>query len=109
MAILFCVVHYSQQVYIYCNKLSAAHWGDCFTSCENIISCSQTLLLSPASPGIDPVRVDDNVQPEGDCALENRLFVTDTGNHRQPFLSFHPWSTVLTLQCAGNIMYWLLL
>ena len=23
-----------------------------------------------ASPGIDPVRVDDNVQPEGGCALE---------------------------------------
>ena len=34
---------------------------------------------------------------------KNRLFVTDTGNHRQPLFAFHPWSTVLTLQCAGNI------
>ena len=67
---LVCVIHYTPQVYIYCNKLSAAHWGNHFTSCENIISCSQTLLLSPVSPGIDPVHVDDNVQPEGDCALE---------------------------------------
>ena len=47
---------------------------------ENIISCSHTLLLSPASPGIDPVCVDDNVQPEGGCALEKQAFVTDTGN-----------------------------
>ena len=28
------------------------------------------MLLSPASPGIDPVRVDDNVQPGGGCAIE---------------------------------------
>ena len=51
-------------------QLSVAHQGDRFTSCENIISCTQTLLLSPAFPGIYPVRVDDNVQPEGGCALE---------------------------------------
>ena len=70
MGILFCVIHCTPEVYFYCSKLSAAHQGDHFTSCENIISCTQTLLLSPASPGIDPVRVDDNVQPEGGCALE---------------------------------------
>ena len=74
MGILFCVIHCTPQVYIYCNKLSVAHQGDRFTSCENIISCTQTLLLSPASPGIDPVRVDDNVQPEGGCALEKQAF-----------------------------------
>ena len=61
MAILSCVIHYTPQVYIYCNKLSAAHNSDRFTSCEDIMSCSQTFLPSPASPGIDPVRVDDNV------------------------------------------------
>ena len=70
MGILFWVIHCTPEVYIYCNKLSVAHQGDRFTSCENIISCAQTLLLSPAFPGIDPVRVDDNVQPEGGCALE---------------------------------------
>ena len=71
MGILFCVIHCTPEVYVYCNKLSVAHQqGDCFTSCENIISCTQTLLLSPAFLGIDPVRVDDNVQPEGGCALE---------------------------------------
>ena len=67
---LFCVIHCTPEVYIYCNKLSVAHQGDRFTSCENIISCTQTLLLSPAFPGIYPVRVDDNVQPEGGCTLE---------------------------------------
>ena len=54
-------------------QLSADHQGDCFTSCENIISTfihfssSQTLLLCPPSHGIDPVHVhvNDNVQPEG--------------------------------------------
>ena len=70
MGILFCVIHGTLKVYIYCNKLSVAHQGDRLTSCENIISCTQTLLLSPAFLGIDPVRVDDNVQPEGGCALE---------------------------------------
>ena len=35
---------------------------------------TQTLLLSPAFPGIDPVRVDDNVEPEGGCALEKQAF-----------------------------------
>ena len=70
MGILFCVIHCTPEVYIYCNKLSVAHQGDRFTSCENIISCTQTLLLSPAFPGIYPVCVDDNVQPEGGCALE---------------------------------------
>ena len=70
MGILFCVIRCTPEVYIYCSKLSAAHQGYCFTSCENIISCTQTLLLSPASPGIDPVRVDDNVQPDVGCALE---------------------------------------
>ena len=70
MRILFCVIHCTPEVYVYCNKLSVAHQGDRFTSCENIISCTQTLLLSPAFPGIDPVRVDDNVEPGGGCALE---------------------------------------
>ena len=88
MGILFCVIHCILEVYIYCSKLSAAHQGGRFTSCENIISCSQTLLLSPASPDIDRVRVDDNVQREGGCALENRLFVTGTCNHRQPLFTF---------------------
>ena len=69
MGTLFCVIHCTPEVYIYCSNLFA-HQGYHFTSCENIISCTQTLLLSPASPGIDPVRVDDNVQPEGGCALE---------------------------------------
>ena len=38
--------------------------------------------------------------------LKNRLFVTGTGNHRQPLFTFtcNPWSTVLKLQVAGNIM-----
>ena len=41
-------------------QLSADHQGDCFTSCENIISTfihfrsSQTFLLFPSSHGIDP-------------------------------------------------------
>ena len=70
MGTLFCIIDCTPEVYIYCSKLSAAHQDYRFTSCENIISCTQTLLLSPASPGIDPVRVDDNVQPEGGCALE---------------------------------------
>ena len=73
MGTLFYIVHCTPEVYIYCSKLSAAHQGYRFTSCENIISCTQTLSLSPASPaspGIDPVRGDDNVQPEGGCALE---------------------------------------
>ena len=70
MGTLFCVIHCTPEVYIYCSKLSAAHQGYRFTSCENIISCTQTLLLSPAFPGIDPVRVNDNVEPEGGCALE---------------------------------------
>ena len=70
MRILFCVIRCTPEVYVYCNKLSVAHQGDRFTSCENIISCTQTLLLSPAFPGIDPVRVDDNVEPGGGCALE---------------------------------------
>ena len=74
IGILFCVIHCTAEVYIYCSKLSAAHQGDLFTSCENIISCSQTLLLSSAFPCIDPVRVDDNVQPEGGCALEKQAF-----------------------------------
>ena len=69
MGILFCVIHCTLEVYIYCNKLSAAHQGDRFTSCENIISCSD-LVTFPCLPGIDPVRVDDNVQPEGGCTLE---------------------------------------
>ena len=73
MRIFFCV-RFTPEVYIYSNKLSAAHQVDRFTSCENVISCSQTLLLSPASPGIDPVSVDDNVQPEGGCALEKQAF-----------------------------------
>ena len=90
IGILFCVIHCTPEVYIYCSKLSGAHQGDRFTSCENIISCSQTMLLSPASPGIDPVRVDDNVM----CnlrevvPLKNRLFVTDTVNLRQPLSTF---------------------
>ena len=67
---LFCVIHCTLEVYVYCNKLSVAHQGDRFTSCENIISFTQTLLLSPSFPGIDPVRVDGNVEPEGGCALE---------------------------------------
>ena len=54
-------------------QLSVDHQGDCFTSCENIISTfihfssSQTLLLCPPSHGIDPVHVhvNGNVQPEG--------------------------------------------
>ena len=66
----FCVIHCTPEVYIYCNKLSVAHQGDRFTSSEKIISCNQTLLLSTAFPGIDSVCVDDNVQPEGCCALE---------------------------------------
>ena len=74
MGILFCVIHCTLEVYIYCSKFSAAHQGYRFTSCENIISCTQTLLLSPASPGIDPVCVDDDVQPEGGCALEKLAF-----------------------------------
>ena len=57
---------------IHALQLSADHQGDCFTSCENIISTfihfrsSQTLLLSPSSHGIDPVHVhvNDNVQFE---------------------------------------------
>ena len=50
MAKVFCsgefdIIHCTPEVYIYCSKLSAAYQGDLFTSCENIISCSQTLLL----------------------------------------------------------------
>ena len=67
---VLCNTLYTGSIHLDCKKLSVAHQGDRFTSCENIISCTQTLLLSPASPGIDPVRVDDNVQPEGGCALE---------------------------------------
>ena len=74
MGILFCVIHCTPEVHVYCNKLSVAHQGDRFTSCENIISCTQTLLLSPAFPGNYPVRVDDNVQPERGCALEKEAF-----------------------------------
>ena len=82
MGILFCVIHCTPEVYVYCNKLSVAHQGDRFTSCENIISCTQTLLLSPAFLGIYPVR------------------------HRKPLFTFtcNPWSTVLKLQVTGNII-----
>ena len=44
-------------------QLSADHQGDCFTSCEKIISTSihfrssQTFLLFPPSHGIDSVHV----------------------------------------------------
>ena len=100
MGILFCVIHCTPEVYIYCSKLSAAHQGDRFTSCA-------TLLLSPSSPGIDPVRVDGNVQPREVVPLKNRPFVTGTGNHRQPLFTFtcNLWSTVLPLKVVGNIMY----
>ena len=54
-------------------QLSVDHQGDCFTSCENIISTlihfrsSQTvLLLSLTSHGIFTLSTfNDNVQPEG--------------------------------------------
>ena len=93
-------------VYIYCNKLPVANQGDCFTSCENIISCTQTLLLSPAFPGIYPVLIMCSLREV--VPLKNRLFVTGTGNHRRPLFTFtcNPWSTVLKLQVTGNIMYY---
>ena len=94
-------------------QLSADHQGDCFTSCENIISTfihfrsSQTVLVTfpylpwycvtfPYLPWYWPwVHVNDNVQPKGvrlsPLCLNKRLFVTGTRNYRQQ-MGFKNWS-----------------
>ena len=48
MGILCHVIHCTPEVYIYCHNLSAAHQGDCFTSCENVISSPRPCYFPPA-------------------------------------------------------------
>ena len=109
MGTLFCVIHCTPEVYIYCSYYL-------LPTRVIVLQVVRTSFLAPRPcyfpllPLVLTLYVEMIMYNLREVvALKSRLFVTGTGNHRQPLFTFtctcNPWSIVLTLQVAGNVMY----